>query len=216
VDSLASCSSLYRIGKDRIENTSPNSQSQSYSYFVNGGLSPISSSCCHAPLDPRPEFFFYWTLEDIVPYLTSSLTRGCVCRLQLPLVLDRAAILWIESRGTHDHISLSDSRLSQPGRPGPRIYMPQEQGGPLITPGTGFPFRRLLRLTSPNTCMSSEAPEHKVAMAFNYRRYISLQEFGESPGRNFILFSLSRHERDSADCVCADMKRNSFVPCKFY
>jgi hypothetical protein len=32
--------------------------------------------------------------------------------------------------------------LPQPGGPGPRIYIPQEQGGP----GTGFAFRRLLRL----------------------------------------------------------------------
>jgi hypothetical protein len=28
----------------------------------------------------------------------------------------------------------------------PYIYIPQEQGGPVIAPGTGFPFRRLLRL----------------------------------------------------------------------
>jgi hypothetical protein len=30
-------------------------------------------------------------------------------------------------------------------RPGPRIYIPHEQGGPVIPPGTGFPFRCLLR-----------------------------------------------------------------------
>jgi hypothetical protein len=35
---------------------------------------------------------------------------------------------------------------SQPGRPGPRIYIPHEKGGPVIPPGTGFPFRCLLRL----------------------------------------------------------------------
>jgi hypothetical protein len=34
----------------------------------------------------------------------------------------------------------------QPGGQGPRIYIPQEQGGPVIPPGTGFTFRRLLRL----------------------------------------------------------------------
>jgi hypothetical protein len=34
---------------------------------------------------------------------------------------------------------LSHLRLPQPGRPGPRIYIPQEQGGPVIPPGTGFP-----------------------------------------------------------------------------
>jgi hypothetical protein len=37
-------------------------------------------------------------------------------------------------------------RLPQPGGPGSRIYIPQEQGGPVIPPGTGFPFCRLLRL----------------------------------------------------------------------
>jgi hypothetical protein len=34
----------------------------------------------------------------------------------------------------------------QPGGSTPYIYIPQEQGGPVIPPGTGFPFRRLLRL----------------------------------------------------------------------
>jgi hypothetical protein len=41
--------------------------------------------------------------------------------------------------------SVSDSRLSQPGAPGLRIYIPHEQGGPVTPPGTGLPFRRLLR-----------------------------------------------------------------------
>jgi hypothetical protein len=36
--------------------------------------------------------------------------------------------------------------LPQPGGPGPRIYIRQEQRGPVIPPGTGFPFRHLLRL----------------------------------------------------------------------
>jgi hypothetical protein len=35
----------------------------------------------------------------------------------------------------------------EPGGPGPCIYMPQEQGGPVIPPDTGFAFRHLLRLT---------------------------------------------------------------------
>jgi hypothetical protein len=44
------------------------------------------------------------------------------------------------------YFTASDSRLSQPGWSGPRIYIPQEEGGPVIPSGTGFPFRRLLRL----------------------------------------------------------------------
>jgi hypothetical protein len=34
----------------------------------------------------------------------------------------------------------------QPGEPGPSLYIPQEQCGPVIAPGIGFRFRRLLRL----------------------------------------------------------------------
>jgi hypothetical protein len=50
-------------------------------------------------------------------------------------------------RDAWPYFTLSDSRLPQPGGPGPRIYRPQEQGNPFIPSGTGFPFRRLIRLT---------------------------------------------------------------------
>jgi hypothetical protein len=43
--------------------------------------------------------------------------------------------------------TVSDSRLLQPGGPGPRIYIPQDEVGPVIPPGTGFPFGRFLRLS---------------------------------------------------------------------
>jgi hypothetical protein len=45
------------------------------------------------------------------------------------------------------HILLSHSRLPQPGGPGTHIYIPQAQGGPVISQGTGFPFRHLLWLS---------------------------------------------------------------------
>jgi hypothetical protein len=80
-------------------------------------------------------------------YATSSLTIGLVCRLRLLLVLASAVILMSESSGTHEHVLLSQIRDSaKPGGLGPRIYIPQEQGGPVIPPGTGFPFNRLLQL----------------------------------------------------------------------
>jgi hypothetical protein len=41
------------------------------------------------------------------PYVTSSLTRGWICRLQLLLDFASSVILRFESRGTHDHILLS-------------------------------------------------------------------------------------------------------------
>jgi hypothetical protein len=36
--------------------------------------------------------------------------------------------------------TVSESRLPQPEEPGLRIYIPQEQGGPFIFPGTRFLF----------------------------------------------------------------------------
>jgi hypothetical protein len=44
------------------------------------------------------------------------------------------------------HYTVSGLRLPQPGGPGPCIYILQEQVGLVIPPGTGFPFRHLLRL----------------------------------------------------------------------
>jgi hypothetical protein len=76
------------------------------------------------------------------------MTRGRVCHLQLLLVLASPVILGSESRGSYYHILLSQIRDPQPGGPGPHIYsyIPQEQGGPVTPPGTGFSFRHLLRL----------------------------------------------------------------------
>jgi hypothetical protein len=58
------------------------------------------------------------------------------CRLQLLLVLASAIILRSESRGNHDHILVSQIRYYPNWGPGPRIYIPQEQGGLVILPGT--------------------------------------------------------------------------------
>jgi hypothetical protein len=41
------------------------------------------------------------------------------------------------------HFTVSDSRLPHSGGLGPCIYIPHEQGCPVIPPGTGFPFSRL-------------------------------------------------------------------------
>jgi hypothetical protein len=63
---------------------------------------------------------------------------------------------------SHSLVRVLDSKLPQPGGPGPRIYIPQEQGGPLIAPGTEFPFRRLLRLSGLRWRYSNPPP-HELA-----------------------------------------------------
>jgi hypothetical protein len=50
----------------------------------------------------------------------------------------------------------------QSGGLGPRIYIPQKQGGSVITPGIGFHFRRLLQLAGLR-CRYSTPPPHGIA-----------------------------------------------------
>jgi hypothetical protein len=101
--------------------------------------------------------------------------RGRVCNLLSLLVLSSAVPLGPESHGTQDHILLSKfSRLPQPGEPVPRIYIPQEQGGPDIPPGTGFPFRRPLLSAGLRWRYSIPPPHgiHSSAVVTSfYRRY---------------------------------------------
>jgi hypothetical protein len=73
-------------------------------------------------------------------------TRGRVCRPHLLLALAIAIFLGSESRGTHDHILLSQIRDSPKLEGQGLVFNPQEQGGPVIPPGTGLLFHRLLRL----------------------------------------------------------------------
>jgi hypothetical protein len=87
-------------------------------YFATDGLfitvGHLRPSCCGAP----------------------SLTRGRVCNL----IVQFTVTLLSKSRRTHDHILLYHLRLHQPGASCPCIYIPQEQGGPIIPQALGFPF----------------------------------------------------------------------------
>jgi hypothetical protein len=86
-------------------------------------------------------------------FVAPSLTRGRVCTLLL-LVLQRSPT---ELKTIfHCPNSLDSPNLESPG---PRIYIPQEQGGPDIPPGTGFPFRCLLRLVRLRWRYSNPPPQ---------------------------------------------------------
>jgi hypothetical protein len=96
------------------------------------------------PSGTRDQFFFLLEISfrqlGLCYFVVPSLTRGRVCNLlaQLFLRLARAVTLGSMSCRTHGHILLSHLRLPEPGGPGPRIYIPQKQDGPVIPPGTGF------------------------------------------------------------------------------
>jgi hypothetical protein len=71
---------------------------------------------------------------------------------------------------------VSDSRLPQSGGLGSSIYIAQEQGGPVIPPGTGFRFRRLIRLARDTVEVFEPASTH-VLLA-NLPRRLSLYILG--------------------------------------
>jgi hypothetical protein len=76
-----------------------------------------------------------------------------------------AESFWVRvPRYSTPYFTVSNSRLPKPGGPGPRIYIPQEQGGPVLAPGPGFPFRRLLRLAG-SRWRYSNPPPHGVCLS---------------------------------------------------
>jgi hypothetical protein len=94
--------------------------SSSSSYIAIDGQS-ASSSWCRAPNN-----FLCLTFTSFLLHVGRTLWRVDAS------VICSAITHWLESRRTHKHILLSHLRLTQPGGPGPRIYIPPEQGGPVI------------------------------------------------------------------------------------
>jgi hypothetical protein len=98
-----------------------------------------------ATIRARDQFLFlleiFFIQLQVCYFVAPSLTRGWVCNLLLLLCLASSVPLGSESRGTRDHILLTQFiRLLQPGGTGSPIYIPQKQGGPVIHPALGSLF----------------------------------------------------------------------------
>jgi hypothetical protein len=87
---------------------------QSESESVTLGLAVYRQSVrlCDKPLETHDQILFQPNTCFHSSYVTSFLTRGWICRLQLLLGLASAVILRSESHGTQDHILLSQIRDS--------------------------------------------------------------------------------------------------------
>jgi hypothetical protein len=119
------------------------------------------------PVRPTTRIFiFQLNTCGYMPYVTSCLTRGWVCRLQLLLVLASAVILRSESRGPHDHILLSQIRDFPNLEGQTHVFInPRHRVARLYAPGTGVPFGRLLRLAG----LESEGTENMLNLRFSHR-----------------------------------------------
>jgi hypothetical protein len=85
------------------------------------------------------------------------LTRGRVCNILVQFNVAPES----KSRRTNDTILLPHVRVPQPRGTGLRIYILQEQSGPGISLGTGFPFCRLLWLAG-TTVDVLDQPAHEI------------------------------------------------------
>jgi hypothetical protein len=92
------------------------------------------------PLRLMISIFFQLITSGNSPYVTSSLTRGWACRLQMLLVLTSEVILRSGSRGTHDHISLSQIRDSHNLDGQVPVYISPGTGWLSCTPRQWVPF----------------------------------------------------------------------------
>jgi hypothetical protein len=115
---------------------------------------------------------------------------GLQLTVQLLLGLASAVTLGPKSSSTHGHILLSHLRLPQPGMPGSCIYIPQEQGDPVIPPVTGFPFCRLLLLAGLRWRYSNPPPHRSVAVYFLLHNIYKFSSY--LPGNTIYLRSVAR------------------------
>jgi hypothetical protein len=120
--------------------------SQSQSHFTTGGLPHHQFILAPSPFRLTATIFFNRTLAVIV-ITKHPLWREDGSVVRICCWFSPAQSFSGQSTAeSWPHFTISDSRLPQPGGPGPHIYISQGQGGPFIPSGTGFPFRRLLRL----------------------------------------------------------------------
>jgi hypothetical protein len=118
-------------------------------------------------------------------YVTSSLTRGWVCSLQLLLVLASAVILRSASRGTHDYILLSQIRdspnledqapvFTSPRNRVAQLY-PQAVGSVFSPPTTRRPTVELLDPASRRT--AEKPPVQTVPLLLTYFPCVSISVY---------------------------------------
>jgi hypothetical protein len=99
-------------------------------------------------------FIFKLIICGYSPYVTSSLTRGWVCGLQLMLVLASAVIIEPESRGTYDHIFCLKFETPSTWRAWSPYLYPPGTGWPSCNPRHWVPFS-----SPPTTRMAVEVFE---------------------------------------------------------
>jgi hypothetical protein len=116
---------------------------------------------------------------------------------------------WVP-RDSWPYFTVSVSRLPQTGGPGPRIYIPQEEGCPVIPPGTGLPLLRLLRLAALRWTYSEPPP-------LSWPRILVIYPRGGPNGKHhlltvFPLLGVVSETCFPSRCLAMDVFSGSTIP----
>jgi hypothetical protein len=142
------CSALPCLGRNRdlLPERYPRSTQLKIDLFYDWRLAVNQFVSEPSSLRPTTNIFIFQVNTcGYCPYVT-FLTRRWVCRLQLLLGLASAVILGSDSRGTHDHILLSQIRHSPNPEGQVPVFISPMNSVAQIYPRHWVPFRRLLRL----------------------------------------------------------------------
>jgi hypothetical protein len=89
---------------------------------------------------------YIFSTEHLQLYSLCNILSDERISLPLPIAADPShrshSQVWVLQE-SWPYFTVADFRLHQHGGPGPHTYIPQEQVGPVVPPGTGFPFCRL-------------------------------------------------------------------------
>jgi hypothetical protein len=98
-------------------------------------------------------------------------------------------------------------RPPQPGGPGAHIYIIQEQCGPVIPPGTGFPLHRLLRLAGLQWRYSNPPPHEplRISSRFTIELYLSSGQLLNCCRGNICEFLRHVSGEITSDCIACAM-----------
>jgi hypothetical protein len=113
------------------------SQSASQTYFTTNGQTVCLG--VEPTLGLVTRYSYYLLYEGFCLKVAVLSLSGALSDEKTDLQFAVQSLKWSESRGAPNDTLLSHLRLPQPGGPRSRIYIPQEQGGPVIYPGTEFP-----------------------------------------------------------------------------
>jgi hypothetical protein len=137
--------------------------SRSWSHFLTDGQS-ISMSRCQAHSGTCDLILL--TVRRILSGSCSLVSVGRPLWREEGSAVCSAITQWSKSRRTRSYTLLSHLRLPQPRGPGSHIYIPQEQGGPVISLGTGFPLCHLLQLAGPQWRYSNPPPTWRTSSPY--------------------------------------------------